>query len=59
MDNSFVIEKIEEQEDGSAIITVDVSYEMLKVFAEIGFLKVLEEAAKKVLDEKESNNQAT
>lgn len=59
MNNSFVIEKIEEQEDGSAIITVDVSYEMLKVFAEIGFLKVLEEAAKKVLDEKESNSQAT
>lgn len=59
MDDSFVIEKIEEQEDGSAIITVDVSYEMLKVFAEIGFLKVLEEAAKKVLDEKESNGQAT
>lgn len=50
IDKSFIIQNIEDQEDGSAILTIDMSYEMLKIFAKIGLLSVIEEAASKVLN---------
>ena len=50
IDKSFIIQNIEDQEDGSAILTIDMSYEMLKIFANIGLLSVIEEAASKVLN---------
>jgi len=50
----FVVESIEEQDDGSAILKVDMSYETLKAFAAIGLRKVLEDAASEVIKENES-----
>lgn len=38
--------EIKEQEDGSAILTLDVSEYELKRFAEVGILKILSDAVK-------------
>lgn len=41
---------MDDQDDGSAIITVDMDREMLRALARIGLLKLLEEEAKRVID---------
>jgi len=40
---------IKEQEDGSAILTIDMCSDALKLFASIGLLKVLTDATEKVV----------
>ena len=47
------IEKIVEQEDGSAIVTVHMSMESLKHLAEIGLLKLLTDEMEKLNTEPE------
>jgi hypothetical protein len=48
---SFVIESIEDHDDGSCTIHMDMDIETLKVFASIGIKQVLMDEAKKVLKE--------
>lgn len=38
--------EIKEQEDGSAILALDISESELKFFAEVGILKILSDAVK-------------
>jgi hypothetical protein len=48
---SFIIEKIEDHDDGSCTIHMDMDIETLKIFASIGIKQVLLDEAKKVLKE--------
>lgn len=48
---TFDVLDIEELEDGSAIISVHMDFETLRLFAKIGMMKVFEDAANKVITE--------
>ena len=47
----FEVNEIVENEDGSADVTVTMDYDTLVMFARIGLLNTLKEAAEKILHE--------
>lgn len=47
----FTVVDVKDNEDGSAIMQVDMDYETLVLFAKIGIKKVLEDEANRVLGE--------
>lgn len=53
-DKNFIIEKIEDHDDGSCTIHMDMDMDTLKYFAGIGVQKVLLDHANKVLKEDDS-----
>lgn len=48
---SFIVDKVEDHEDGSCTIHVDMDMETLKTFAAIGLKKVLLDEAERVMKE--------
>ena len=50
-EGKFDVLDIEELEDGSMNMTVNMDFETLRTFAKIGMMKVLEDAANKVIAE--------
>lgn len=50
-EGKFDVLEIEELEDGSLNMTVNMDFETLRMFAKIGMLKVLEDAANKAIAE--------
>lgn len=47
---------IDDNDDGSATLTIDIDYETLKAFAKIGILKVLTDEANRVIKEHENEH---
>lgn len=50
----FTIVDIKDNEDGSATVQIDMDYDTLIQFAKIGIMKVIEEGAKQVIEDADS-----
>lgn len=50
-DMNIVVESITDHDDGSATVVFNMSNEAMKIFANIGILKVLVDSATKAIDE--------
>lgn len=48
---SLFVDSIEDQEDGSAIVRVDMDYDTMKIFAKRGLYAAIKEAAEKIVKE--------
>lgn len=49
----FEVINFQDEDDGSALLTVDMDYEAIVAFAKIGLVKALTDAAEKSIEEHE------